>query len=72
MVTHRISVPSTARLSNIWKVTSSIMLSVFAKMSPNPTVAKTVTVKYNAEAVSSVRLKAVDRLGKATDRPGQR
>jgi hypothetical protein len=34
------------------------MLSTCATMSPNPTVAKTVTVKYSAVVVSSGWLKA--------------
>ena len=45
-------------MSIICPVTSNRMLLVFATMSPNPTVAKTVTVKYSAVVLSSGRLKA--------------
>ena len=44
--------PNTIRLSSICRVTSSCMLSVCAVMSPKPTVAKTVTVKYSAVTTS--------------------
>ena len=45
--------PKTTRLSTICSVTTSRRLSVWATMSPNPTLAKTVTVKYRA--VTSLR-----------------
>ena len=40
-------------------------------MSPSPTVANTVTVKYNAVVVSSGRVKAVGSPSEIEDRPGQ-
>ena len=47
--------PSTARLSSICRVTSSLIPFVCATISPKPTVAKTVTVKYSAVVWSNGR-----------------
>ena len=44
-VTSLITRPSTARFNSIWTVTSNFIPFVVATMSPNPTVANTVTVK---------------------------
>ena len=46
--------PSTARLSSICTVTSIFIPLVAATMSPNPTVANTVTVKYSAVTWSRI------------------
>ena len=46
--------PSTARLSSICTVTSIFIPAVAATMSPKPTVANTVTVKYSAVTWSRI------------------
>ena len=46
-VTIRTTPPSTTRSSSIWTETSSRACEVRGVMSPKPTVAKTVTVKYS-------------------------
>jgi len=47
-------IPTVTMPATIWAVTSTRVTSVVAVMSPNPTVANTVTVKYKA----SVRVRA--------------
>ena len=45
--------PKTARSNIIWMLTRILATSVFAVMSPNPTVEKTVMVKYSESVLLS-------------------
>ena len=50
--------PSTTRSSSICRVTNSLIPFVCATISPKPTVAKTVTVKYSAVVWSNGEVNA--------------